>query len=88
MLRERIPSAAMGLPCVLRYSPVGSRVRRHAKRENAASSNPKIIYQAGVGGFRWTFRNYPTDENRALVVAKYAKPPLGTGWTASVTLQI
>jgi hypothetical protein len=58
------------------------------KKENTASSNPKIIYQAGVGGFKWTFRNYPTDENRALVVAKYAKPPLGTGWTASVTLQI
>ncbi|MCQ1856411.1 ABC transporter substrate-binding protein, partial [Neorhizobium galegae] len=39
---------------------------------NAASSNPKITYQAGVGGFKWTYRNYPTDENRALVVAKYA----------------
>ena len=39
---------------------------------NAASSNPKITYEAGVGGFKWTFRNYPTDENRALIVAKYA----------------
>ncbi|WP_105385297.1 ABC transporter substrate-binding protein [Neorhizobium alkalisoli] len=39
---------------------------------NAASSNPKITYQAGVGGFKWTYRNYPTDENRALIVAKYA----------------
>ena len=36
---------------------------------NAASSNPKITYGAGVGGFKWTFRNYPTDENRALIVA-------------------
>lgn len=39
---------------------------------NAASSNPKITYGAGVGGFKWTYRNYPTDENRALIVAKYA----------------
>jgi branched-chain amino acid transport system substrate-binding protein len=39
---------------------------------NAASSNPKITYGAGVGGYKWTFRNYPTDENRAFVVAKYA----------------
>jgi branched-chain amino acid transport system substrate-binding protein len=39
---------------------------------NAASSNPKITYGAGVGGFKWTFRNYPTDENRALVVIQYA----------------
>lgn len=39
---------------------------------NAASSNPKITYGAGVGGYKWTYRNYPTDENRALVVAKYA----------------
>src|SRR6266852_1249148 len=36
---------------------------------NAASSNPKITYGAGVGGFKWTFRNYPTD---ALVVIQYA----------------
>lgn len=35
---------------------------------NAASSNPKITYAAGVGGFKWTFRNYPTDESRALIV--------------------
>lgn len=39
---------------------------------NAASSNPKITYGAGVGGYKWTYRNYPTDENRALLVAKYA----------------
>lgn len=39
---------------------------------NAASSNPKITYGAGVGGFEWTFRNYPTDENRAYVVTKFA----------------
>jgi branched-chain amino acid transport system substrate-binding protein len=39
---------------------------------NAASSNPKITYGAGIGGYKWTFRNYPTDENRALIVAKYA----------------
>ncbi|MDO5898783.1 ABC transporter substrate-binding protein [Agrobacterium sp. Azo12] len=44
---------------------------------NAASSNPKITYQAGVGGFKWTFRNYPTDENRALIVAKYAAQQRG-----------
>lgn len=44
---------------------------------NAASSNPKITYQAGVGGFKWTFRNYPTDENRALIVAKYAAEQRG-----------
>lgn len=39
---------------------------------NAASSNPKITYEAGVGGYKWTYRNYPTDENRAYVVTKYA----------------
>lgn len=39
---------------------------------NAASSNPMITYKAGVGGFKWTFRNYPTDENRALIVLQYA----------------
>jgi len=39
---------------------------------NAASSNPKITYDAGVGGYQWTFRNYPTDENRALIIVKYA----------------
>lgn len=39
---------------------------------NAASSNPAITYKAGVGGYKWTFRNYPTDENRASVVLKYA----------------
>ena len=44
---------------------------------NAASSNPKITYGAGVGGFKWTYRNYPTDENRAFVVAKYAAEKRG-----------
>jgi branched-chain amino acid transport system substrate-binding protein len=44
---------------------------------NAASSNPKITYGAGVGGFEWTYRNYPTDENRAFVVTKYAAEELG-----------
>ncbi|RWX33516.1 ABC transporter substrate-binding protein [Rhizobium leguminosarum] len=44
---------------------------------NAASSNPKITYRAGVGGFKWTYRNYPTDENRALIVAKYAAEQRG-----------
>jgi branched-chain amino acid transport system substrate-binding protein len=39
---------------------------------NAASSNPTITYKAGVGGFRWTFRNYPTDEARAAIVLQYA----------------
>ena len=44
---------------------------------NAASSNPKITYGAGVGGFKWTFRNYPTDENRALIVLQYAAEKKG-----------
>lgn len=39
---------------------------------NAASSNPDITYKAGVGGFKWTFRNYPTDEVRAAVVLDYS----------------
>jgi branched-chain amino acid transport system substrate-binding protein len=39
---------------------------------NAASSNPDITYKAGVGGYKWSFRNYPTDENRASIVLKYA----------------
>src|SRR5437879_5648205 len=30
---------------------------------NAASSNPMITYKAGAGGFKWTFRNYPTDRS-------------------------
>ncbi|AYM64750.1 hypothetical protein At12D13_35950 [Agrobacterium fabrum] len=57
-------------------SPVSCDIRRGkprsqtCKKENTASSNPKITYQAGVGGFKWTFCNYPTDVNRALVVAK------------------
>jgi branched-chain amino acid transport system substrate-binding protein len=39
---------------------------------NAASSNPAITYKAGVGGFKWTFRNYPTDEGRAAIVLEHA----------------
>ena len=37
-----------------------------------ATSDPEITYKAGVGGFKWTFRNYPTDENRALVLLESA----------------
>jgi branched-chain amino acid transport system substrate-binding protein len=44
---------------------------------NAASSNPKITYGAGVGGFKWTYRNYPTDEVRSLVVLKFAAESRG-----------
>jgi len=44
---------------------------------NAASSNPDITYKAGVGGFKWTYRNYPTDENRALIVLQYAAEKKG-----------
>jgi branched-chain amino acid transport system substrate-binding protein len=44
---------------------------------NAASSNPKITYGAGVGGYRWTFRNYPTDENRSFIVLKHATEQRG-----------
>lgn len=39
---------------------------------NAASSNPQITYHAGVGGFKWTFRNYLTDEIRARAVQQFA----------------
>jgi Periplasmic binding protein len=39
---------------------------------NAASSNPDITYKAGVGGYKWTFRNYPTDEVRAAVVLDHS----------------
>ena len=39
---------------------------------NAASSNPMITYKAGVGGFKWTFRNYPTDEVRAAIVLEHS----------------
>ncbi|MDB5818830.1 MAG: receptor ligand binding region family protein [Rhizobacter sp.] len=39
---------------------------------NAASSNPDITYKSGVGGFKWTFRNYPTDEVRSASVLEYA----------------
>ncbi|MDM0059484.1 ABC transporter substrate-binding protein [Variovorax fucosicus] len=44
---------------------------------NAASSNPDITYKAGVGGFKWTFRNYPTDEVRAATVLEYAAKTKG-----------
>jgi branched-chain amino acid transport system substrate-binding protein len=39
---------------------------------NAASSNPMITYKAGVGGYKWTYRNYPTDESRAAIVLEHA----------------
>jgi branched-chain amino acid transport system substrate-binding protein len=44
---------------------------------NAASSNPTITYKAGIGGFQWSFRNYPTDELRAAVVLKHATEKKG-----------
>lgn len=44
---------------------------------NAASSNPDITYKAGVGGFKWTFRSYPTDELRAKVVLQYGAEKRG-----------
>ncbi len=44
----------------------------HVILMNAASSNPEITYRAGVGGFKWTFRNYPTDELRAAIALQYA----------------
>ena len=43
---------------------------------NAASSNPMITYKAGVGGFKWTFRNYPTDESRAAIVLEQSEPSI------------
>jgi branched-chain amino acid transport system substrate-binding protein len=36
------------------------------------TSDPEITYKAGVGGYKWTFRNYPTDEIRALIVLENA----------------
>jgi hypothetical protein len=39
---------------------------------NAASSNPMITYKAGVGGFKWSYRNYPTDEARAAIVLEHS----------------
>lgn len=39
---------------------------------NAASSNPEITYKAGVGGYKYSFRNYPTDEVRAASIVEYA----------------
>lgn len=44
---------------------------------NAASSNPDITYKAGVGGYKWTFRSYPTDELRAKVVLQYGAEKRG-----------
>jgi branched-chain amino acid transport system substrate-binding protein len=44
---------------------------------NAASSNPDITYKAGVGGFKWTFRSYPTDELRAKVIMQYGAEKRG-----------
>src|SRR5258708_19530483 len=46
---------------------------------NAASSNPKITYGAGVGGFKWTFRNYPTDEDPPPVATPF--PPTKRAFT-------
>ncbi len=37
-----------------------------------STSDPEITYKAGVGGYKWTFRNYPTDEIRALVLLEHA----------------
>ena len=39
---------------------------------NAASSNPEITYKAGVGGYKYSFRNYPTDEIRAAAIISQA----------------
>lgn len=44
---------------------------------NAGSSNPDITYKAGVGGYKWTFRSYPTDELRAKVVIQYGAEKRG-----------
>ena len=44
---------------------------------NGASSNPDITYKAGVGGLKWTFRSYPTDELRAKVVLQYGAEKRG-----------
>ncbi|WP_417208565.1 ABC transporter substrate-binding protein [Antarctobacter sp.] len=52
---------------------------------NAASSNPEITYKAGVGGFKHSFRNYPTDEIRAKAVAEYA---VGKGLTKYAVLSV
>jgi len=38
----------------------------------ATTSDPEITYKAGVGGYKWTFRNYPTDEIRTLIVLENA----------------
>src|SRR5258708_16351101 len=39
---------------------------------NAASSHPVITYKSRGGGSKWSFRNYPTDDNRASFVLKDA----------------
>lgn len=44
---------------------------------NAASSNPDITYKAGTGGYKWSFRSYPTDELRAKVVIQYGAEKRG-----------
>ncbi len=44
---------------------------------NAASSNPDITYKAGAGGYKWTFRSYPTDELRAKVIMQYGAEKRG-----------
>ncbi len=38
----------------------------------ATTSDPEITYKAGAGGYKWTFRNYPTDEIRTLIVLENA----------------
>lgn len=53
---------------------------------NGASSNPDITYKAGIGGFRWTFRSYPTDELRAKVVLQYGAEKRGFTRYASLSV--
>lgn len=38
----------------------------------ATTSDPEITHKAGVGGYKWTFRNYPTDEIRTLILMENA----------------
>ncbi len=54
----------------LAYSPIVENAK--VLLLNAASSDPAITLKAGVGGYQWTFRNYPTDEQRAGIVLEYA----------------
>jgi branched-chain amino acid transport system substrate-binding protein len=52
---------------------------------NAASSNPEITYRAGVGGYKWTFRTYPTDEVRAAAALEFA---VSKGYTRFSVLSV